>query len=73
LFIAYQNYLKGLSIFELSAFYSTMNSLLIGIFLLLLPLAFAGGLVYFMMSGKGTKPLENKTKNPEGKNKETDS
>ena len=35
-----------------------MNSLAIGIFLLILPLAFAGGLLYFMMSGKGTKPLE---------------
>ena len=37
-----------------------MNNLAIGIFLLLLPLAFAGGLVYFMASGKGTKPLEKK-------------
>jgi hypothetical protein len=35
-----------------------MNSLVIGIFLLILPLAFAGGLIYFMASGKGTKPLE---------------
>ena len=35
-----------------------MNSLAIGIFLLILPLAFAGGLLYFMMSGKGTKPLD---------------
>ena len=40
-----------------------MNSLAIGIFLLLLPLAFAGGLLYFMMSGKGTKPLEKEDKN----------
>jgi len=40
-----------------------MNSLAIGIFLLILPLAFAGGLLYFMMSGKGTKPLEKKDKN----------
>ena len=40
-----------------------MNSLAIGIFLLLLPLAFAGGLLYFMMSGKGTKPLDKEDKN----------
>jgi hypothetical protein len=39
-----------------------MNSLAVGIFLLLLPLLFAGGLVYFMASGKGTKPLEEKEK-----------
>lgn len=43
-----------------------MNSLAIGIFLLALPLLFAGGLVYFMASGKGTKPL----KDPENSNKE---
>ena len=42
-----------------------MNSLAIGIFLLILPLAFAGGLLYFMMSGKGTKSLEKKDKNEE--------
>lgn len=33
-------------------------SLAIGIFLIFLPFAFAGGLVYFMASGKGVKPLE---------------
>jgi hypothetical protein len=37
-----------------------MNSLVIGIFLLLLPMAFAGGLIYFMATGKGTKPLDKK-------------
>ena len=44
-----------------------MNSLVIGIFLLILPLAFAGGLLYFMASGKGTKPLDI---NNENENKE---
>jgi hypothetical protein len=41
-----------------------MKSLAIGIFLLLLPMAFAGGLIYFMATGKGTKPLD-KNKNDE--------
>ena len=47
-----------------------MNSLVIGIFLLLLPMAFAGGLLYFMMSGKGTKPLEKEDENDEEVNSE---
>lgn len=55
------NQFKGLFIFG-----QTMNSLAIGIFLLLLPLAFAGGLLYFMMSGKGTKPIEKKEKDESG-------
>jgi len=43
-----------------------MNSLAIGVFLLLLPMAFAGGLLYFMMSGKGTKPLDKKKEKEDG-------
>ena len=49
-----------------------MNSLTIGIFLLILPLAFAGGLLYFMMSGKGTKPLEKEEKNENQKEVESE-
>jgi hypothetical protein len=48
-----------------------MNSLVIGIFLLLLPMAFAGGLIYFMATGKGTKPLDNNKDDKEVKDDKT--
>ena len=37
-----------------------MNSFVIALLLVIAPLAFAAFLLFFMMSGKGTKPLEKK-------------
>ena len=36
-----------------------MDSYIIALLLVVAPLAFAAFLLFFMMSGKGTKPLEN--------------
>jgi hypothetical protein len=37
-----------------------MNSFIVGLLLVAAPLAFAAFLLFFMMSGKGTTPIEDK-------------
>lgn len=49
-----------------------MNSFIVGLLLVAAPLAFAAFLLFFMMSGKGTKPLNtNETENAEQEKDET--
>lgn len=44
-----------------------MNSYIIALLLVMAPMAFAAFLLFFMMSGKGTKALEEKDLNEEEK------
>lgn len=49
-----------------------MNSFIVGLLLVAAPLAFAAFLLFFMMSGKGTKPLEDTKENPDDESKKTE-
>lgn len=49
-----------------------MNSFIVGLLLIAAPLAFAAFLLFFMMSGKGTKPLDKNGSDPEADSENED-